>query len=63
MIPTRRRLLSFFITITLTAVFVRHFMSAQPRTIVIGGGLAGLSAAHTLLENGATVLLLDKKPS
>ncbi|KAK0195922.1 Flavocytochrome c [Armillaria mellea] len=38
-------------------------MSAQPRTIVVGGGLAGLSAAHTLLENGATVLLLDKKPS
>ncbi|KAI0709117.1 FAD binding domain-containing protein [Earliella scabrosa] len=33
------------------------------RTIVIGGGLAGLSAAHTALENGATVLLLDKKPA
>ncbi|KAJ6624373.1 Flavocytochrome c [Mycena sp. CBHHK59/15] len=33
------------------------------RTIVVGGGLAGLSAAHTLLERGSTVLLLDKKPS
>lgn len=28
--------------------------------IVVGGGLAGLSAAHTLLERGASVLLLDK---
>ncbi|KAJ6542530.1 Flavocytochrome c [Mycena vulgaris] len=33
------------------------------RTIVVGGGLAGLSAAHTLLEHGKNVLLLDKKPS
>lgn len=33
------------------------------RTIVVGGGLAGLSAAHTLLEKGTNVLLLDKKPS
>ncbi|KAJ7099825.1 Flavocytochrome c [Mycena epipterygia] len=38
-------------------------MSSAPRTIVVGGGLAGLSAAHTLLEHGKTVLLLDKKPS
>ncbi|CAK5282195.1 unnamed protein product [Mycena citricolor] len=37
-------------------------MAMKP-TIVIGGGLAGLSAAHTLLERGQTVLLLDKKPS
>lgn len=36
---------------------------STPRTIVVGGGLAGLSAAHTALENGATVVLLDKKPS
>ncbi|KAJ7749799.1 Flavocytochrome c, partial [Mycena maculata] len=34
-----------------------------PHTIVVGGGLAGLSAAHTLLERGKQVLLLDKKPS
>ncbi|KAJ7848406.1 Flavocytochrome c, partial [Mycena leptocephala] len=33
------------------------------RTIVVGGGLAGLSATHTLLERGKSVLLLDKKPS
>ena len=30
--------------------------------IVIGGGLAGLSAAHTVLEHGGRVLLLDKCP-
>ncbi|KAF5345272.1 hypothetical protein D9758_008488 [Tetrapyrgos nigripes] len=29
--------------------------------IVVGGGLAGLSAAHTLLERGANVVLLDKQ--
>jgi len=28
--------------------------------IVIGGGLAGLSAAHTIIERGGRVLLLDK---
>ncbi|KAH6914229.1 fumarate reductase [Coprinopsis sp. MPI-PUGE-AT-0042] len=32
------------------------------QVIVVGGGLAGLSAAHTLLERGASVLLLDKQP-
>lgn len=30
------------------------------QVIVVGGGLAGLSAAHTLRERGADVLLLDK---
>ena len=30
--------------------------------IVIGGGLAGLSSAHTILEHGGRVLLLDKCP-
>ncbi|KAG9012786.1 hypothetical protein FRB93_001340 [Tulasnella sp. JGI-2019a] len=30
------------------------------QVIVVGGGLAGLSAAHTLIERGASVLLLDK---
>ena len=29
--------------------------------IVVGGGLAGLSAAHTVLERGGNVLLLDKQ--
>ncbi|KAI0258174.1 Flavocytochrome c [Gloeopeniophorella convolvens] len=31
------------------------------QVIVVGGGLAGLSAAHTLLERGANVLLIDKQ--
>ena len=30
------------------------------QVIVVGGGLAGLSAAHTVIENGGRVLLLDK---
>jgi succinate dehydrogenase/fumarate reductase flavoprotein subunit len=30
--------------------------------IVIGGGLSGLSAAHTCLERGASVLVIDKNP-
>jgi len=30
------------------------------RVIVVGGGLSGLSAAHTVLERGGSVLLLDK---
>jgi phytoene dehydrogenase-like protein len=33
------------------------------QVIVVGGGLAGLSSAHTLLERGANVLLLDKQGS
>merc|ERR1719328_701173 len=34
-------------------------MSAA-QAIVVGGGLAGVSAANTILENGGTALLLDK---
>ena len=30
------------------------------RVIIVGGGLAGLSAAHTVLENGGRVTLVDK---
>src|SRR5690349_6562120 len=30
------------------------------QVIVVGGGLSGLSAAHTVLERGGNVLLLDK---
>ena len=38
------------------------YLSIQmSQVIVVGGGLAGLSAAHTLLERGANVLLLDKQ--
>jgi NADPH-dependent 2,4-dienoyl-CoA reductase/sulfur reductase-like enzyme len=37
-------------------------ISPMAQVIVVGGGLAGLSAAHTLLERGANVLLLDKQP-
>ena len=33
---------------------------AEAQVVIIGGGLAGLSAAHTVLENGGSVVLLDK---
>ena len=31
------------------------------KVIIVGGGLAGLSAAHTILERGGRALVLDKK--
>ena len=35
-------------------------MSSQ--VIVVGGGLSGLSAAHTVLEHGGRVVVLEKMP-
>lgn len=32
------------------------------QVIVVGGGLAGMSAAHTALEQGANVVVIDKSP-
>jgi len=37
-------------------------MYSNTQTIVIGGGLAGLSAVHTILERGGKVLLLERNP-
>ncbi|CAO3631701.1 unnamed protein product [Cunninghamella blakesleeana] len=37
-------------------------MSLKNQIIVVGGGLSGLSAAHTIYEQGGNVLLLDKNP-
>jgi hypothetical protein len=34
--------------------------TSNQKVIVVGGGLSGLSAAHTLYERGANVVLLDK---
>ncbi|RAL07286.1 putative fumarate reductase Osm1 [Aspergillus homomorphus CBS 101889] len=36
-------------------------MTTAPRIIVVGGGLSGLSAAHTIYLNGGNVLVLDKQ--
>jgi hypothetical protein len=41
--------------------FIQSISLSMAQVIVVGGGLAGLSAAHTLLERGANVLLLDKQ--
>jgi len=32
-----------------------------PKVIIVGGGLAGLSAAHTIVERGGRALVIDKK--
>ncbi|RKO97065.1 hypothetical protein CXG81DRAFT_15314 [Caulochytrium protostelioides] len=37
-------------------------MAQAPKVIVVGGGLTGLAAAHTLLERGVRVILLEKSP-
>jgi len=37
-------------------------MSSSNKVIVVGGGLSGLSAAHTVLERGGKVLVIDKNP-
>lgn len=36
--------------------------SSDNQVIVVGGGLSGLSAAHTVLERGGRVVLMDKNP-
>merc|ERR1712054_567690 len=40
--------------------FLHPFTMTPPRVIVVGGGLSGLSAAHTVYLNGGSVLLLNK---
>ena len=63
---TRRYILKSLTVAAISFLAYRLFQRAAmtaPRTIVVGGGLAGLSAAHTALENGAIVVLLDKKPA
>merc|ERR1712139_711207 len=35
-------------------------LAREPQAIVVGGGLAGMAAANTVLENGGRVVLIDK---
>jgi len=35
-------------------------MESKNQTIVIGAGLSGMSACHTVLERGGKVLLLER---
>ena len=39
---------------------VKHNFVIMPSAIVVGGGLSGLSAAHTLIQSGVQVTLLRK---
>jgi heterodisulfide reductase subunit A-like polyferredoxin len=39
-----------------------HTHTHMSQVIIVGGGLAGLSAAHTVLEQGGNVLVIDKNP-
>eukprot|EP01125_Pyxidicula_operculata_P001453 TRINITY_DN11335_c0_g1_i1.p1 TRINITY_DN11335_c0_g1~~TRINITY_DN11335_c0_g1_i1.p1 ORF type:complete len:642 (+),score=203.05 TRINITY_DN11335_c0_g1_i1:42-1967(+) len=43
-----------------SSVNAQKTFAESGKVIVVGGGLAGLSAAHTVLERGGRVLLLDK---
>lgn len=77
MMAMGRRLLAVSLAVaTLTLMFhfsslssfhspLSRMMSSSPsasRVIVVGSGLAGLSAAHAALERGAPVHLLDRAP-
>ncbi|KAJ3974860.1 putative fumarate reductase [Lentinula raphanica] len=42
---------------------VTYWKLTMEPVIVVGGGLSGLSAAHSVLEHGGKVVLLDKKPA
>merc|ERR1712226_517853 len=41
-------------------VDLKQLAGGGPQAIVVGGGLGGMSAANTILENGGKVVLLDK---
>jgi len=43
-------------------ITVQNSSANFTQVIVIGGGLAGLSACHTVIERGGRVLLIDKNP-
>merc|ERR1711937_133774 len=41
-------------------VNLKELCAGGPQAVVVGGGLAGVSACNTVLENGGRVVLLDK---
>ena len=45
---------------TCLVVILVVMASVSGQAVVVGGGLAGMSAANTILENGGRVVLLDK---
>lgn len=52
------------VSVVLVALaFLNSVKLSMNQVIVVGGGLAGLSAAHSVLEHGGKVILLDKKPA
>jgi flavocytochrome c len=45
-----------------SSIAAQNTSGRQQYVIVVGGGLAGLSACHTVIERGGRVLLIDKNP-
>ncbi|VUG19043.1 FRD1 [Brettanomyces bruxellensis] len=59
------RRLAFYTILVVVATEIYLHMSARTlskRVIVVGSGLAGLSAAHSVIQNGGKVVLLEMMP-
>ena len=59
------RRLTFYTILIVVATEIYLHMSARTlskRVIVVGSGLAGLSAAHSVVQNGGKVILLEMMP-
>jgi flavocytochrome c len=52
---------SLILSISPPATCQKKSVKMAPRVIVVGGGLSGLSAAHTIYLNGGNVVVLDKQ--
>ena len=57
-------IITILIIISITCIFFKESgtqKSNSNKVIIIGGGLAGLSSAITILENGGNVILIEKQ--